>query len=174
MTIHASATSSSSHTSSHAGASSSTVQSAVDRVRSEVERLVETAVNQGEKALDAVGIKAPPRKQPFPPLDLTDAPDAVVVRVDLPGVKPGGVTVDLSGSILTIAGSLPAFPAAPGTTPALRERPHGAFSRSVSLPAAVDPAGVSAELKDGLLTVTLAKNASASSHSIPVNAHSRE
>ena len=164
-----------SHSSSTGGsatASSSTVQSAVDRVRSEVERLVETAVNQGEKALDAVGIKPPPRKALFPPLDLTDTPESVVARVDLPGVKPGGVTVDLTGSILTIAGSLPAHPPAPGATAVLNERPHGTFSRSVSLPAAVDPGGVSAELRDGLLTVTLAKNASAPSHSIPVNAAS--
>ena len=169
MPVHASASSASS-TSSGASSSSGAVQSAVDRVRSEVERLVETAVNQGERALDAVGIKPPPRRAPFPPLDLIDGPEAVLVRVDLPGVKPGGVTVDLSGSVLTIAGTLPEFPPAPGAAAMLSERPHGSFSRSVSLPAAVDPGGVAADLKDGLLTVTLAKNAAAPKHSIPVNA----
>jgi len=145
------------------------VQSAVDRMRSEVERLVETAMNQGERALDKVGIKPPPRRSTWPAVDLTDAPDAVIVRVDLPGVQPGGVTVDLSGSVLTVSGTLPAFPPGPGAVAAQCERPNGAFSRTVSLPAAVDPAGVSAELKDGLLTVTLTKNAAAPSHSIPVN-----
>ncbi|MEM9702759.1 MAG: Hsp20/alpha crystallin family protein [Planctomycetota bacterium] len=170
MTLHASASAtSSSAAGSTTGSTGPSVQSAVDRVRSEVERLVETALNQGERALDAVGIK-PPRKAPNPPFDLTDSPSEVVVRVDLPGVKPGEVSVDLSGSVLTVAGSLPAFPPAPGATTTLGERPHGAFSRSVSLPAAVDPAGVRAELQHGLLTVTLAKNSAAPSHSIPVNA----
>ncbi|WP_165700776.1 Hsp20/alpha crystallin family protein [Alienimonas californiensis] len=164
-------TSSSANSHASAGAnSSSAVQSAVDRVRSEVERLVESAVNQGERALETVGIKPPPRRGMFPPVDVTDAPEAVIVRVDLPGVKPGGVTVDLSGSILTVAGTLPAFPPAPGASATQSERPHGTFTRSVSLPAAVDPAGVSADLKHGLLTVTLKKNAAAPSHSIPVNA----
>ncbi|MFH5804931.1 Hsp20/alpha crystallin family protein [Alienimonas sp. DA493] len=167
MNGHSSA-SASSHAS--AGPNGSAVQSAVDRVRSEVERLVESAVSQGERALETVGIKPPPRRGQFPPVDVTDAPETVIVRVDLPGVKPGGVTVDLSGSILTVAGSLPAFPPSPGSAATIAERPHGAFSRSVSLPAAVDPGGVSAELRDGLLTVTLKKNAAAPSHSIPVNA----
>ena len=141
----------------------------MDRVRGELEKLVENAVNQGEKALDAVGIKPPVRRPAHPAVDLTDAAEAVVARVDLPGVRPGGVSVDLSGSILTVAGTLPQFPPPPGATPVLTERPHGAFSRSVSLPAEVDPDGVSAELRDGLLTVTLKKNVSAASHSIPVN-----
>ena len=168
-------TTSSSHGSTSQGsggsafASASTVQSAMDRVRGELERLVENAVNQGEKALDAVGIKPPVRRPLFPPVDLTDAPDAVIARVNLPGVQPGGVTVDLTGSILTIAGTLPAYPPPAGATAVLDERPHGSFSRSVSLPAEVDANGVSAELRDGLLTVRLAKNSSAPSHSIPVN-----
>ena len=141
----------------------------MDRVRGELEKLVENAVNQGEKALDAVGIKPPVRRPSHPPVDLTDTAEAVVARVDLPGVRPGGVSVDLSGSILTIAGTLPPYPAPPGSTQLLVERPHGPFSRSVSLPAEVDPDGVAAELRDGLLTVTLRKNVSAAKHSIPVN-----
>ena len=141
----------------------------MDRVRGEVERLVENAVTHGEKALDAVGIKPPVRRPEHPAADVTDAPDAVLVRMDLPGVRPGGVSVDLSGSILTISGTLPQFPPAPGATAVTSERPHGAFARAVSLPADVDADAVTAELRDGLLTVTLKKNVAARAHSIPVN-----
>ena len=141
----------------------------MDRVRGEVERLVENAVVSGEKALDAVGIKPPVRRAEHPAADVTDAADAVTVRLNLPGVRPGAVSVDLSGSILTVSGTLPQFPPAPGATPILAERPHGAFSRAVSLPAEVDPDAVTAELRDGLLTVTLKKNVAARAHSIPVN-----
>ena len=151
------------------GTTASAVQAAMDRVRGEVEKLVENAVSQGEKALDAVGIKPPPRRASFPAADVTDSAEAVVVRLDLPGVRPGGVSVDLSGSILIISGTLPAFPPPPGATAVLAERPHGAFSRAVSLPAEVDPDAVAAELRDGLLTVTLKKNVAAQAHSIPVN-----
>ena len=171
-------TSSASHSSAYAGGSAEsatgggTVQSTVERLRGEVERLVETAMNSGEKALDAVGIKPPVRRPALPPVDLTDTPEAVVARVDLPGVKPGNVNVDLSGSILTVSGVLPAFPPEHGSTAVQTERPRGAFSRSISLPAAVDPGGVTAELRDGLLTVTLRKNVAATNHSIPVNAES--
>ena len=144
------------------------MQTAVDRIRGEVEKLVGGAVEQGERVFDAVGLKPPVRRPAHPPVDLTETAETVVARVDLPGVRPAGVSVDLSGSILTVSGTLPQYPPAPGATAVLTERPRGSFSRSLSLPADVDADSVRAELRDGLLTVTLKKTVSAVKHTIPV------
>ena len=49
-----------------------------------------------------------------------------------------------------------------------QERWHGAFERTVTLPAAIDPAKVSATLENGVLTVTLPKAESAKARKIQV------
>ena len=148
-------------------------QAALDRIRGELEKMAEGAVTQGEKALDAIGvnfagIKTPGKRPAHPPVDVVETPEAVLVRADLPGVRPQAVGVDLAGSILSITGTLPDHPPGPGSEAVRTERPRGPFTRAVNLPAEVDPDGVSAELRDGLLTVTLKKAGTAVKRSVPV------
>jgi HSP20 family protein len=49
------------------------------------------------------------------------------------------------------------------------ERSYGSFSRTFTLPAGTDPDKASAELKDGVLTVTLPKKPEVQPKNIPVN-----
>ena len=49
------------------------------------------------------------------------------------------------------------------------ERGHGAFRRRFSVPVPIDSQGVSADLKDGVLTVTLPKSADALPRRIEVS-----
>lgn len=46
----------------------------------------------------------------------------------------------------------------------LSERRYGSFQRQISLPRDVDPEGIKAQFKDGVLTVTLAKDEKAAAH----------
>jgi HSP20 family protein len=48
------------------------------------------------------------------------------------------------------------------------ERGHGRFSRAFALPEAIDVDGVAADLKDGLLTITIPKAAGRSARRINV------
>jgi HSP20 family protein len=84
-----------------------------------------------------------------PPLDIVRLPDAIEITVELPGLSREEVDVELEGDLLTISGERQA-PDAKGFF--RRERPCGAFRRSLSLPGVTEP-DLSATLKDGVLTV---------------------
>src|SRR5580700_1929305 len=73
----------------------------VERLRREFERWLEAALQQGNRALDAVGLRGADR-QWSPSVDLIETPNEVHVDVDLPGVETGGVEVALVGSMLNI------------------------------------------------------------------------
>lgn len=103
-----------------------------------------------------------------PPVDLEETEDAWVVEADLPGVKRGDVTVELSDGELAIHGELKERE----RKGILRRRTRrtGQFDYRVSLPGEVDAEGVQAELKEGVLTVRVPKPASAKPRRIEIKA----
>lgn len=84
-----------------------------------------------------------------------DGSDAVV-RIDLPGVAPEDVAVDLDQGELTVRGERKPSPGDEEEIVA-QERPMGVVERSVRLPWMVDPTATEAELKHGVLTIRLRK-----------------
>lgn len=101
--------------------------------------------------------------------DLEDTPEALVVRADLPGFAEKDVEVTLQNEVLTLAGQR-TVEAPEGYRAHLRERRPYRFTRSFSLPVAVDPERVSAHLADGVLTVRLAKAPESKPRQINVSA----
>jgi len=90
-----------------------------------------------------------------PVLDLYQDNDNVVATVELPGMRKEDIDISLHEGVLTIAGERQS---SLGEADAERtERFSGKFRRSVTLPARIDAAKVSASYKDGILTVTLPK-----------------
>ena len=92
-----------------------------------------------------------------PALDLYMTPEAVIAKVALPGVMPEDVDVSIGDDLVTITGS---FKEEKETTEAgylHKELSHGAFSRSFSIPTAVNAEAATAQFQDGLLTLTLPK-----------------
>lgn len=78
--------------------------------------------------------------------------ERVVISADLPGVHADQIDITVEGRTLTVQGEL----AVPEKGDYLRrERPSGQFSRRVQLPYHVNLADSVAELKDGVLTLTL-------------------
>src|SRR5437016_1029258 len=73
----------------------------MERLRREFDRWLETMLQQGNRALDVVGLKSSERLSPLP-VDVLETPTEVHVDVDLPGVEPGLVDVSLTGNMLTI------------------------------------------------------------------------
>ena len=90
-----------------------------------------------------------------PPVDVWEEGDTYHVRVDIPGVPSGDLSIDVEEGVLHVRGERrPAGPAARGAL--LRaERPHGRFAVSMALPASVDSAGIEARLRDGVLELVL-------------------
>lgn len=133
-----------------------TNESPAEKLRDVVAGWIDMVATQGERAIDAVGLRIP-GKPWVPSVDILESLEQVVVRVDLPGVDPEKVEVLLVGNMLTIKGEGPAISLLKGESLHRHERPSGAFSRSIPLPVAVDPEKVAAESKQGVLTITLAK-----------------
>ena len=103
----------------------------------------------------------------YPPLEVVDKTDEVMVVAELPGVNKDEVEITVLGDTLTITGEKK-LPAEKDVTYIRHERPHGRFRRSVDLPYAVDHTKVAATYKDGILTITLPKAEEAKPRQITV------
>lgn len=92
-----------------------------------------------------------------PSFEVKETKDGYVFRADLPGIKEKDLDVSLTGNRLTVAGRRDEEERKEDERYFTYERTYGAFSRSFTLPEGVDGESVQAELKDGVLTLTLAK-----------------
>lgn len=100
---------------------------------------------------------------------LFDQGDALCARVLLPGVKEDNLTVEVHGDVLSISGDRQAEQPE-GYRVHRSERGAHRFTRTFGLPCRVDAEKTSARLKDGVLTVTMAKHAEAQPKRITVAA----
>ena len=107
------------------------------------------------------------RRPSYPPLELVDTGDSVVITAQLPGVSKEEVELTVLGDTLTIVGEKK-LPAENGATYIRHERPHGRFRRLVDLPYSVAPDEIKASYKDGILTITLPKAEEAKPRQITV------
>jgi HSP20 family protein len=94
-----------------------------------------------------------------PAIDLFETKDAYVVRAELPGVDRASIDITFEKNILTISGQKTGM--LEGTDEEVRvfaaERVSGGFSRSLRMPEYIDGGKISAEHKDGLLTIIIPK-----------------
>ncbi len=141
----------------------------VERLRHELDRWLDVAWTQGERAMDTLGIRGGERDW-CPPIDVIETGDSVYVEVELPGIDPETVDVTLAGHMLTVTAPIPP-PKVEGHV-RRRERPRGRFKRSVPLPVSVNADEVTAESSNGLLTVTIAKVEAEKEKRVPVKAGS--
>ncbi len=102
-----------------------------------------------------------------PPVNVWDRTDAIMVEMELPGVKNDQIDISVTGGELTIKVNRP-DETQQGMVFHRRERPVGAFHRSLRLPVEVDSNRVEAELRNGVLTITLPKAESAKPRKINV------
>ena len=96
-----------------------------------------------------------------PRLDVTEEDKAVTITAELPGVKENEIEVSLVGDQLTLKGEKRSEhegkEEVAGRVIHRTERSYGAFQRTITLPYQVEPDQVSAQFRDGVLTVTLPK-----------------
>ena len=103
-----------------------------------------------------------------PTCDIYETENEIVVKAELPEVKQEDVKVLIENNVLTIRGERK-FSDETGKENYHRlERSYGEFSRSFTLPSTVDTERVGAELKNGVLTLTLPKKAEAQPRQIKV------
>ena|SRR5689334_23250309 len=96
-----------------------------------------------------------------PRVDIAEDDKAVTLTAELPGVKESDIDVTLVGNQLSIKGEKRSEhdekKEAEGRLVHRMERAYGAFQRTLTIPYEVDPNQVSAQFKDGVLTISLPK-----------------
>jgi HSP20 family protein len=143
------------------------LKDSVDKLRRDMERVMEAVVEQGGRALDKFGLRTAGGPW-LPAVDLVETADEVHVLVNLPGVDPDSVDLQVVGNMLTINGETSQCEAGEDETTHLSERGCGPFSRSLPMPVSVNSESVSAEVNQGVLTIKLSKAEHLKPRKIPV------
>ena len=102
-----------------------------------------------------------------PAINVWEQDAALKVEMELPGVKSEQLDIAVAGGELSVKVNAP-DDFKEDITYHRRERPVGSFSRIVRLPVEVDADRVEADLRDGVLTITLPKAQSAKPRKINV------
>jgi len=90
-----------------------------------------------------------------PMIDVVREDGHLVVNADLPGIKPEEVRIEVEDDILTVSGEHRESTEKKDKHYVRRERRYGSFSRSMPLPAGVDPKKIEAKTHDGVVEVTI-------------------
>jgi len=103
-----------------------------------------------------------------PPVDIYETENALVLKADVPGVDPKDVDIRVENGVLYLKGERKFEKEVKEENYHRCERCYGAFTRSFSLPSSIDAEKVSAEYKDGQLTLTLPKKEEAKPKTIKI------
>lgn len=120
--------------------------------------------------LGETGAESTPISGWAPRLDLSENDTEYHVSIDLPGLKPEEVDVELRHGDLWITGQRQGETEEKGKTWHRLERYQGEFRRMVRLGDDVDPEGVDAEFAEGVLNITVPKTEASRSKKIAIKA----
>lgn len=103
-----------------------------------------------------------------PPVDIHEDDQGFTLDVEVPGLSPDEVTVDVEKGVLTVRGERKLRHEETREGYRRVERYYGAFSRSFALPDNVDTDAIEAHANHGVLTLRVPKRASNGARRIDV------
>lgn len=103
-----------------------------------------------------------------PAVDIVETEDELIVKADLPDVPLEDIDVHLENGTLSLKGERKFEKESAEKGYHRIERSYGSFMRSFSVPSSVDTEKVSADYKNGVLTVTLPKKEAAKPKQVKV------
>jgi HSP20 family protein len=118
-----------------------------------------TDTQVAKKAADTPARRQPERQEEpvhAPNVDITENDDRVRLMADMPGVDPDSVEVTIEKNVLTIEGRGRVEGLADHAL-AGQEFAVGQYRRDFTISEAIDPAGIKARVKHGVVDVTLPK-----------------
>jgi HSP20 family protein len=92
-----------------------------------------------------------------PRFEVKETKDAYVFHADMPGIEEKDIDISLTGNRLTVSGKREAEQRQESDTYYAYERSYGSFARAFTLPEGIDIDHADAELKNGVLTISIAK-----------------
>jgi HSP20 family protein len=111
------------------------------------DRLVPTDAGNGEK----MGLSF------IPAAEITETPEAVQIKLEIPGMEAKDLNLEVTANSLTINGERKSEIKTEEEGFTRTEFRYGKFHRVIPLPVRVDNNNVTAEYKDGILNLTLPK-----------------
>jgi HSP20 family protein len=112
---------------------------------------------QRKKELVSKEEKTVPAKYYIPPADIYETDDALSVILEVPGVEKKNLDIKLENDVLRIDAQID-FGKYEGYEPVYTEYNVGHFQRAFTLSSKIDQDKITAELNDGVLTLTLKKS----------------
>ena len=125
-----------------------------------------------QDAVNSMFSDVPSTARPWaPPVDIVETEDELVFKADVPEIKLEDIGIKLENGTLTLKGERKFEQEQKHKGYHRLERSYGSFVRCFSLPDSVDPEKVSADYKDGVLTITMAKKEVAKPRTVKVQVH---
>jgi HSP20 family protein len=90
-----------------------------------------------------------------PAIDVVRENGNLLLRANVPGIKPDEVKIEVEDGVLTVSGEREESGEEKDADYVRRERSYGSFSRSLALPSGVDAGAIKATTKDGIVEVTI-------------------
>jgi HSP20 family molecular chaperone IbpA len=122
---------------------------------------------QQKREVDKQQESTVPARSFVPTGDIYEGENDLTVVLEMPGVDKSHVDINVESGILNIEGRLD-FAKYEGMQPVYTEYNIGHYRRSFSLSNKIDQGGISADMKDGVLTVTLPKAAESKPRKITI------
>lgn len=107
----------------------------------------------------------------FPPVDIHEDEDRVVLRAEVPGVDKDDLDIRIEGGTITLRGEKKQEKEVASQKAFRFERFYGSFARSFVLPASIDADSIKATYKNGVLEVVLPKSEAAKPRKVQVLAN---
>lgn len=130
-----------------------------DRFRTLFESLFDTDWNGGPVGVDML-------RAPY--ADVQETGDSIRVMLEVPGMSPEDIQINLENNVLTVSGEKRHGLEEEGLRWHLSERRFGRFSRSFVLPRDVEHDEIEARLEDGVLHVSVPKSEQAKPRRIEI------
>jgi HSP20 family protein len=100
--------------------------------------------------------KTVPARSYLPTTDIYETDEALTVVMEIPGAEKKDIDVDLENDVLRVEGRID-FSKYEGLEPLYTEYNVGHFARAFTLPRKIDQQQITAQVEDGVLTLTLRK-----------------
>jgi HSP20 family protein len=104
---------------------------------------------------------------PYPPINVFQQGDDFVAIIELPGVSKNDLEIQAQEDTIRVAGKK-SISYDEGVSVHRRERISGEFDRTLTLPVEIDPDGIKAEYRDGVLALFIPTADSAKPRTIKI------
>ena len=103
----------------------------------------------------------------YPPINIFQKGDDIVAVIELPGVDKADLRVEAKENAIRVSGRK-GINYDNGASMHRRERVSGVFDRTISVPIEIDPDGIAADYRDGVLTLFIPRAASQKPRTIKI------